>query len=81
MLLGAQTGTEVLNFRDLILGNQIVVGSVNSSPDNFARAVADLSSFQHALLNRMISRCSIDLYRSSFSNPDDDLVKQVHVLH
>jgi threonine dehydrogenase-like Zn-dependent dehydrogenase len=81
VLLGAQSGTEVLNFRDLILGNQIVVGSVNSSPDNFARAVADLSSFHHALLNRMISRCSIDLYRSSFSNPGADLVKQVHVLH
>ncbi len=55
-ILGAPNASGPVPFMDLIVANQTVFGSVNASPADFERAVADLALFPSALLSGWIHR-------------------------
>src|SRR5258708_300698 len=55
-LLGAVRGVGHVSFRDLVVGNRIVFGSVNASPEAFALAMEDLGRFDPDVLRGMIER-------------------------
>ncbi|MGH9658723.1 MAG: zinc-binding dehydrogenase, partial [Bryobacteraceae bacterium] len=74
-LLGAGAGRGEIRFLDLVVGNQVVFGSVNASPGSFARAAEDLARFDAALLRAMIRRTSRAL--DAILHPPPDAVKMV----
>lgn len=78
--LGAQQVDGKFSFIDLIVGNQTILGSVNSNRESFAEAVADLEVLPSATLNAMIRRFGFDDYRRTlFEHPGVE-PKFVHVL-
>lgn len=79
-LLGAGTGADEVSFRDLVVGNQTVFGSVNAGPASFARAVVDLGRFDRGVLRALIERVGIDEFPRSISS-NLSTAKRVHVLH
>ena len=64
----------------LILNNQVIAGSVNAAPADFATAVADLARFPAGVLQRMIARERWETYRSTLMGPLRPSPKIVHVL-
>jgi threonine dehydrogenase-like Zn-dependent dehydrogenase len=79
-VLGAAQGAGNVSFRDLVVGNRIVFGSVNSSPESFALAVADLGRFDPALLASLIERRPFSAFAETIPAPSLDAVKTVHVI-
>ncbi len=78
--LGAKQIEGKLSFIDLIVGNQTIFGSVNSSPDSFRAALTDLAVLPRSALNAMIRRFDFDDYRQTlFGNPGPE-PKYVHVM-
>jgi len=67
-------------FRNLLLGNQRVFGSVNASPEAFRRAVEDLRRFDRRLLERLIRRCRFEDYAQTILGPVEVAPKAVHVV-
>ena len=65
---------------DLIVGNQIVAGSVNASPEAFAAAVADLPRFPSPVLRGMIARTGFEDWRRSIEGSPSPAPKTVHSL-
>ena len=65
---------------DLIVGNQIVFGSVNASPRSFADSLEDLARFDRAILRRLIHRVGFDRFRDTVLQPPGAEAKVVHVL-
>jgi glucose 1-dehydrogenase len=80
-LLGASTGVGHVSFRDLVVGNRIVFGSVNSSPESFALAIEDLARFDPRMLGRMIDRRPFAEFRETIASPSAGTAKMTHVLH
>ncbi len=78
-LLGAPQGTGHVSFRDLVVGNRIVFGSVNSGPEAFALAIADLGRFDPALLASLIERRPFSDFAQTIPAPSSEAVKIVHV--
>jgi threonine dehydrogenase-like Zn-dependent dehydrogenase len=78
VILGAQQSAGVLPLIDVIVGNQIVAGSVNASPKAFADAAADLPRLPRALLNPMIEYRPFSAYRRSFIEAPAGAPKVVH---
>jgi threonine dehydrogenase-like Zn-dependent dehydrogenase len=64
----------------LILNNQVVVGSVNAAVSDFEKAVNDLQRFPAGVLGRMISRERWSAYRSTLLGPLREAPKVVHVV-
>jgi threonine dehydrogenase-like Zn-dependent dehydrogenase len=67
-------------FRNLLLGNQRVFGSVNASPESFRRAVEDLRRFDRRLLERLIRRRRFEEYGQTILGPVEVAPKAVHVV-
>ena len=80
-LLGAGTGAGRVSFRDLVVGNQIVFGSVNAGPEAFAAAIADLARFDSGMLGAMIDRRPFADFRRTVAAPSAGTAKIAHVLH
>ncbi|HET8547164.1 MAG TPA: zinc-binding dehydrogenase, partial [Bryobacteraceae bacterium] len=81
VILGAPESAGPLPFRDLILGNRIIAGSVNSAPEDWASGIRDLGRLDPALLGRMIHRVGFDGFRESILGPLLQYPKVVHLLH
>lgn len=64
----------------LVLGNQVIAGSVNASPAHFAAAVQDLAQFPAQVLRRMIHREPVSAFRSTLLGPPRPEPKIVHVI-
>jgi glucose 1-dehydrogenase len=64
----------------LILKNQVVVGSVNAAESDFRTAVDDLRRFPRGVLRRMISRERWSTHRSTLLGPLREAPKVVHVV-
>ena len=80
-LLGAATGEGHVSFRDLVLGNRIVFGSVNASPEAFALAIEDLGRFDPAMLRKLIDRRPFGAFPESIGAPSSGTAKIAHVIH
>jgi threonine dehydrogenase-like Zn-dependent dehydrogenase len=80
-ILGASTGVGHVSFRDLVVGNHVVFGSVNAGPESFARAVEVLGRFDPKMLRRMIDRRPFSEFRESIAAPSAGTAKITHVLH
>jgi len=80
VLLGARETVRPVNLLDLIVGNQIVAGSVNAGPEAFARAATDLPLMPGEVLSRMIERTGFHDFRATLTGPPPDAPKVVHVL-
>ena len=78
VVLGAQQSPGVLPLIDLIVGNQIIAGSVNASPEAFASAATDLAGLPRELLNSMIEYREFSEYPASFSGAPAGAPKIVH---
>lgn len=78
IVLGALRTEGSLPLLDLIVGNQIIAGSVNASPESFTAAVADLPRLPRGLLKKMIQYRSFEEYRSSFTGAPEQYPKIVH---
>lgn len=79
VLLGVARGIE-LPVLQLIVKNQAVVGSVNSSPADFLAAVRDLERFPSGVLSRLIEREPWSSFRSTLTGPLRPTPKIVHVV-
>lgn len=79
VVLGVNRPVEVPMLQ-LIMRNQVVVGSVNAAPSDFTAAVRDLSGFSARVLERMIAREAWTSYRATLTGPLKDSPKIVHVL-
>jgi threonine dehydrogenase-like Zn-dependent dehydrogenase len=64
----------------LILKNQVVVGSVNAAVSDFTTAVNDLQRFPASVLRRMMSRERWSAHRSTLLGPLREAPKVVHVV-
>jgi threonine dehydrogenase-like Zn-dependent dehydrogenase len=80
-ILGAVAGQGEVSFRDLVLGNRIVYGSVNSSPEAFALAIEDLGRFDTGVLRRLIERRPFSAFAESIAAPSAGTAKIAHVIH
>jgi threonine dehydrogenase-like Zn-dependent dehydrogenase len=80
-LLGADSGEGHVSFRDLVVGNRIVFGSVNASPEAFALAIEDLGRFDAAMLSRLIERRPFATFPESIAAPSSGTAKIAHVIH
>lgn len=80
-LLGASAGVGHISFRELVVGNRIVFGSVNASPESFALAMEDLGRFDSDMLRRMIDRRPFSEFRETIAAPSAGTAKLTHVIH
>jgi glucose 1-dehydrogenase len=80
-LLGAGSGEGHVSFRDLVVGNRIVFGSVNASPEAFALAIEDLGRFDLAILRKLIDRRPFAAFQESIAAPTSGTAKIAHVIH
>jgi threonine dehydrogenase-like Zn-dependent dehydrogenase len=80
-LLGASAGVGRVSFRDLVVGNRVVFGSVNASPESFALAMEDLGRFDPRMLRHMIDRRPFSEFRETIAAPSAGTAKLTHVLH
>ena len=80
-ILGADTGEGHVSFRDLVVGNRIVFGSVNASPEAFALAIEDLGRFDPAMLRKLIERRPFSEFPESIAAPSSGTAKIAHVIH
>ncbi len=79
-LLGAGAGTGHVSFRDLVVGNRVVFGSVNADAASFAQAVADLGGSDPTILNCFIERRPFADFPRSLADPSSGSVKTAHVI-
>ncbi|MEJ7608261.1 MAG: hypothetical protein WKF37_18840 [Bryobacteraceae bacterium] len=77
MILGARSAT--IPLLEMIVGNQIVAGSVNAGPEAFHQAGADLAQFPASILERMLDRRAFGDYRRSILEPSPNQPKITHV--
>jgi threonine dehydrogenase-like Zn-dependent dehydrogenase len=79
-ILSAPNAAGEVPFIDLLRHNQAVFGSVNASPQAFARAVEDLERLDRAVLSAMLHRVRFEDFRETISGPPAQAVKVVHEL-
>jgi threonine dehydrogenase-like Zn-dependent dehydrogenase len=78
--LGAPNATVAFPFRDLIVKNQALIGSVNATARSFEQAVGDLAKFDRQVLRSMIHRVGFDDFEQSLQGPLGPYPKVVHML-
>ncbi len=76
-ILGASIGSGELSFRDLLVNNQAVFGSVNASPEAFRRGVEDLGRIGPEIFRALIRRASWREYARTIAAPPSEAVKTV----
>jgi glucose 1-dehydrogenase len=81
IVLGAFESQGPLPFRDLIIGNRIIAGSVNSAPEDWVSGIGDLGRLDPAILRRMIHRTGFEGFRESILGPLPEHPKVIHLLH
>lgn len=78
-----EVDTDLL-MRNLVLQNQVVLGSVNASRGDFEAAIRDLTLFRerwpHALAALITGRFPIDAYAAQLLQPPADAIKNVIAL-
>jgi threonine dehydrogenase-like Zn-dependent dehydrogenase len=79
-VLGSPDVHGVIPFRDMLVKNQAVFGSVNASPDAFARALEDLPRMNAKVLGRMIRRASFGDFATTIPDVAGETAKVVHVI-
>jgi len=80
VVLGAKHGSVEFPFLQMFVGNQVVLGSVNTSPESARNAVEHLRGFDRAILDGMIERVPFDEFRVSILSPAAQRPKIVHML-
>ena len=80
VVLGGIDARGEMPFRDLVLKNQIIVGSVNASPRSFSLAIQDLARFDRTVVERMIRRVGFADFERTILGPQSDTPKVVLVL-
>ena len=80
VVLGAPDGPGEIPFLRMIVGNQVVAGSVNAAQHHFALAVKDLSALDRNLLNRLIERRSFAEAKETIISGSGESIKLVHRL-
>ena len=80
ILLGAPNGPGELPFLNMIVGNQVIAGSVNAAPHHFAQAVRDLSALDRSMLGRLIERRSFASAKETIISGVAESIKLVHRL-
>lgn len=78
--LGSPNATIPFPFRDLIIKNQSLIGSVNATPESFRQATSDLACFDRAVLRKMIHRVRFEDYESTLIGPLGPQPKMVHMM-
>jgi threonine dehydrogenase-like Zn-dependent dehydrogenase len=78
IVLGAAESKDPLPLVDLIVGNQVVAGSVNASPAAFAQAAEDLPRMPPDLISTLIERRDFSDFRSAFVSDSPAAPKIVH---
>jgi glucose 1-dehydrogenase len=78
VVLGAKSAE--LPLIDMIVNNQVIAGSVNASPEAFARAVEDLPKLPRQALSAMIRREPFSAWRSTLWTAGGEEPKSVHVI-
>ncbi len=79
IVLGAFSTQAPAQFLDLIVGNQIVAGSVNASPAAFALAARDLPRIPRELTSGLIERTGFGEFERTLAGPPLHVPKVVHV--
>jgi threonine dehydrogenase-like Zn-dependent dehydrogenase len=60
--------------RDLVLGNDVVVGSVNANLDHYRQAAAALARADEGWLDGLVTRrVPLERFREAFTGHDDDI--------
>ena len=80
ILLGAPDGIGDRPFLRMIVGNQVVAGSVNAAPHHFALAVKDLSVLDRSMLGDLIERRSFASAKETIISGAAESIKLVHRL-
>lgn len=79
-VLGSPDAHGPVPFRDMLVGNQAVFGSVNASPAAFARALEDLPRMDRKVLCRMIRRARFGDFAATIPAVAGETSKVVHVI-
>ena len=80
VVLGARNGSGEIPFLNMIVGNQILAGSVNSAPHHFTQAIINLGRMERNVLNSLIERRGFRQAGETICSPFHDAVKVVHRL-
>ncbi len=76
--LGAPDGIGNILFLKMIVGNQILAGSVNAAPHHFELAVNDLRRLDPNLVGRLVERRGFQSARETILSGPGEIVKVVH---
>jgi threonine dehydrogenase-like Zn-dependent dehydrogenase len=77
-LIGAATPKGELPLLDMVLKNQLVFGTVNTSPEAFRRGIEDLASLDAAITGALIERVRFSDFERTMLGPPGNAVKLVH---
>jgi threonine dehydrogenase-like Zn-dependent dehydrogenase len=80
VILGAPESEGALPLIDLIVGNRIVAGSVNSAPEDWVTGIHDLGRVDAAMLRRMLQRAGFEAFRESILGVPPEAPKIVHMI-
>jgi len=80
LLLGARDANVAMPFRDMVLGNRAVLGSVNTDRESSQAAVANMLRLDPSWLDGLIERRAFSALPQSLAEPSGDAVKLVHIL-
>jgi len=79
IILGAPRSEGELPLRDLLVGNRVIAGSVNSGPGHWAAAMRHLGVFDRRFLNRLITRMPFDAFHESIAGAPAGTPKVIHI--
>lgn len=77
-LIGGSNASGDFPFREMVLKNQIIFGSVNASPEAFQAGLKDLAAFDGAVVDGLLHRLAFDDFESSIMAPPGEAVKLIH---
>jgi threonine dehydrogenase-like Zn-dependent dehydrogenase len=82
VVLGAAEAEGRISFRRMVVENQMVLGSVNASPEAWRRAAGDLPRMPRNILSRLIHRVPFDRFAETILSPQSvsGAPKLVHML-
>ena len=78
--LGSPNASIPFPFRDMIIKNQALIGSVNATPDSYQQALHDLAGFDRRVLQSMIHRVEFEDFEETLKGPLCAYPKMVHVV-
>lgn len=80
IILGAHSTAAAPSFFDLIVGNQVIAGSVNASPEALAAAARDIGHLPRELTSHLIERTRFGEFERTLAGPPLHVPKVVHVV-